>query len=162
MHWLVSQAIFLTRIQIYNADGTYSEAQDSSYFSAGATPAANDGTTTRGVITLPGYSPKAIIAVIVVGVVMLLFVVGMGFKSYETAIPLVGNNSLAIGAACHASEGDEEAAGKEVMWGWSSMRGRWTGSFSPLRDIVALRVERWRRQGRGIGMCKVSWISFIR
>ena len=32
-------------------------------------------------------------------------------------IPLMGNNSLAIAAACQTPKGDEDAARRRVMWG---------------------------------------------
>jgi hypothetical protein len=103
MHWIISQSLFLVRIRHYNAQGQPAPISSLS---------GDDG-----VFTLPGYSPKAIIAVIVLGIVMLLVLLRSGFRRFKSAMPLLLNNSWIISAACHAPAQDEDAAYKALMWG---------------------------------------------
>jgi hypothetical protein len=103
MHWLVAQSIFLARVQIYDADGNpYQELPGASF---------------DPILSTPGYSPKGIIASIALGSSMLLFLVGLGLRRYKGGIPLIGNNSLAMSAACHPPADDNDPAHSEVMWG---------------------------------------------
>jgi len=101
MHWLVSQSLFLVRIQTFDADGNPEDGTQSS------TP----------IISAPGYSPKAIVASIALGGIMLLSLVALGYRRYKGGIPLVRNNSLAISAACHPEDDDFDPAHSKVMWG---------------------------------------------
>jgi hypothetical protein len=54
-----------------------------------------------GRILAAGYSPIAILGVLVMIVVMLLFIVGVGFTKLKAGVPIVGANSALIAAACH-------------------------------------------------------------
>lgn len=72
-----------------------------------------------------GYSPVAIMTVILVSFLMVLAVVITGRLRLPTAIPVVGSCSLAIAAACHHDEGvpqpDEAFAG--LQWGVTRRSG---------------------------------------
>lgn len=107
MHFLISQAVFLARVQYYRPDGSpdYSESN-------------------------VGYSHVGILASCCVGAVLILSQVLHSLRTIEAPIPLHGNKSIAISAACHPllrSSGTDESAllddGKEdiscgkVMWG---------------------------------------------
>lgn len=48
----------------------------------------------------------------------------MGFSRFGKGAPLVGSCSAAISAACHPAEGEEDVAGREVMWGVVSIEDR--------------------------------------
>jgi hypothetical protein len=106
-HWVLSQALFLVRISFYDRDGqpTFPAGPSSSF------------TPTSNTLTIPGYSPKAILAVLVITILMLAVLVGNEFRRYPSAMPLVVNSSFAISAACHQPEGDLDAAYERVKWG---------------------------------------------
>lgn len=67
--------------------------------------------------TTCGYSPIAVVFTIILGALILLVTIGMSLRTMKTAIPLGGPCSAVISAACHAPEGDEDAALKLVRWG---------------------------------------------
>lgn len=95
MHWLVSQSIFVVAIDFSDERGQ----------------AFND-------VRALGYSPLAILAVVVLGACMIAAVVGVGFVRFNGGMPLAGSNSLAISAACHGGEdGGKDDARQRVMWG---------------------------------------------
>ena len=95
LHWLVSQSIFLARVNYYN-DGVLDD------FS--------------GISTL-GYSCIAIITVITLGGIVIIIGILHGFRRYKSGVPLVGSCSAAISAACHRPNEDVDAPFKPVMWG---------------------------------------------
>jgi hypothetical protein len=68
-------------------------------------------------LTLPGYSPKAIIASIVLGAVMLLTLIGMGLRKFDAEMPTIGNDSWAISAACHSLKESQGISGRPLIWG---------------------------------------------
>ncbi|PYI20410.1 hypothetical protein BO99DRAFT_357913 [Aspergillus violaceofuscus CBS 115571] len=64
------------------------------------------------------YSPLAIFITIWVGLAgMMVVVVGLGFRRFETRMPLAGGCSLVLAALCHPAAGEAGAAEKPVMWG---------------------------------------------
>lgn len=95
LHWFISQAIFIISVDMYR-DGKREADAD---------------------LTGLNYSPLAILLTILLGFCMMLVLVGMGFRRYEGAIPLASNDSIAISAACHGPETDNDAAILPVMWG---------------------------------------------
>ncbi len=101
LHWLVSQSIFLARIQWY-IDGVL--------IPGFLNPAQN------GISNL-GYSCIAMITVITLGGIVVLIGILHGFKRYKPGVPLVGSCSAAISAACHRPNDDVDAPFKPVMWG---------------------------------------------
>ncbi|KAJ4373036.1 hypothetical protein N0V83_003327 [Neocucurbitaria cava] len=108
LHWLVSQSIFLEAIDFYDIDGqkgTFTETDD-----------AEDNFTTLG------FSPSAIIAVIVLGTLMVISIIGVGFIPYKRGMPLAGTCSMAISAACHDLDNeDTDVAVRRLQWGVVSM-----------------------------------------
>ncbi|KIW27128.1 uncharacterized protein PV07_06897 [Cladophialophora immunda] len=97
LHWLISQSIFLAVVAEYNADGTL---YDSIY------------------IATCGFSPLAMIVVLVLGGVLVVATLGLGMMmKYDASIPLVGSCSAAIAAACHQPSWDTDASLKAVQWG---------------------------------------------
>ncbi|CAO2650076.1 Nn.00g013680.m01.CDS01 [Neocucurbitaria sp. VM-36] len=109
LHWLVSQSIFLEAIDFYDEFGAKG---------SGATYSDENFTTL-------GFSPSAIISVIVLGSLMVISIVGFGYVPYRRGMPLAGSCSMAISAACH-NLGQEEtdgdmAAEKKLQWGVVSM-----------------------------------------
>ncbi|KAE8395166.1 hypothetical protein BDV23DRAFT_195384 [Aspergillus alliaceus] len=121
-HWLISQSIFLVGIESY----TDTLQRDPK----------------RDVITC-GYSLSAIVGSIAVGVVMVAWLVGFGFKRLESGMLVPGSCSLAIAAACHPAlridggefvdgEGMSAAEQMPVQWGvtFVDVDGQGRSSFS--------------------------------
>lgn len=98
LHWLVSQSIFLARLMIID------QAE------------ADQGKDPETVSTC-GFSPIAMLFVLIVGTLFLLAGTALGFRKYKGIIPNAGSCSAAISAACHPPEGDDKASRKALMWG---------------------------------------------
>ena len=96
LHWLVSQSIFLARIEIFDVDGVKQ---------------------TKNTISTCGYSLIAIITIIAVGSIVMLGGIVNGFRVYDAGMPLVGSCSAAISAACHPKQQDEDMSVLPVKWG---------------------------------------------
>ena len=96
LHWLVSLALFLARVDTYDSDGN--KVDDDSFASV-------------------RYSPIGMITVILLGGLILLFLNLIGFRKHQYGLPLAGTCSAAISAACHRPQDDIDAAHKPVMWG---------------------------------------------
>lgn len=97
LHWLVSQSVFLAVITQWDELG---------YLKA---PFA--------VVTC-GFSPFAMIFVIIAGAVIVIGVVLLSLRRFDGDIPLVGSCSAAISAACHGPPWEEDGfwMGK-LQWG---------------------------------------------
>ncbi|KAL2430720.1 hypothetical protein ABEF95_013198 [Exophiala dermatitidis] len=97
LHWIISQALFLVVVRQYNATGTlYS-------------PIA---------VVSCGFSPTAMIVVMVAGAAIIIATIVLGFtRHYNPMMPLAGSCSAAISAACHQPDWDDNAAMKAVQWG---------------------------------------------
>lgn len=118
LHWFVSQSIFLARVNVIDSTGT--EVPD------------------VGISTC-GYSPIALIFVIILGSIVVLLGIANGFRKARGGMPLAGSCSAAISAACHPPETDVDASLKRVMWG-----------------VVA--EESFKHRGESVGHC--SFTSF--
>ena len=101
LHWFVSQSIFLARVNVIGYTGLGTEEAE--------IPGA-------GVSTC-GYSPIAMIFVIILGSIVVLLGICFGFRKSRGGMPLAGSCSAAISAACHPPEADVNASLKRVMWG---------------------------------------------
>lgn len=110
LHWFVSQSIFLARVNVigYTGFGIWD-----TYTRFGTEEVEIPG---KGVSTW-GYSPIAMIFVIILGSVIVLLGICFGFRKSRGGMPLAGSCSAAISAACHPPEADVNASLKRVMWG---------------------------------------------
>jgi hypothetical protein len=130
LHWLVSQAIFLVAIDFYDVFGK--PQIDKSEFNPGSMKTC-------------GYSPIAIITVIIFGSLMVLGIVAFGFVPYKQGMPLAGNSSMAISAACHLDERlDPDGAAvavDKVQWGVVSVGEDGVGHCSFSTKEVTRPVE---------------------
>ena len=97
LHWLVSQSIFLARVDFYK-DGVLEQ----DYYES---------------VSTMGYSCIAIITVIALGGIVVIIGILHGFRRYKLGIPLAASCSAAISAACHRPNEDVDAPYKPVMWG---------------------------------------------
>jgi hypothetical protein len=101
LHWLVSRSLFIVRINVFGWDGAEQPDRD---------------------ITACGYSPLAILIVILIVVLSLIVMLVAGSQKLTPGIPMCGTNSVAIAAACHYSrDGDPEVTQKPLLWGVSRL-----------------------------------------
>lgn len=137
MHWLVSQSIFLANITIIPRDGLV-PMQDE--------------------ITTVAYSPLAMLFLLILGLVLLLFILGMALRKLPFGMPLIGSNSIALSAACHipgyTQAERDEAVLRPLSWGAIPTGGK-TGDLG-IRDIVNSRDSRSEELNRAIGHCCFS------
>ena len=95
LHWFVSQSIFLARVNVIDSTGAEVPKVE---------------------ISTCGYSPMAMIVVIILGSIVVLLGICNGFRKARVGMPLAGSCSAAISAACHPPETDVDASLKRVMW----------------------------------------------
>jgi hypothetical protein len=99
MHWLISQALFVIDLE--------------------SSVNANDRENGWSNMSC-GYSPLAMILVLVLEAIMVAFVVGIGFRKLKSAMPVAGSCSLAIAAACHPLSSESAVAvdaTAKLQWG---------------------------------------------
>jgi hypothetical protein len=108
LHWLASQSIFVVAFNIYDQMGRQNW------------DGHEEGNIVYGMTTC-GYSPIAILAVLIVGLFTVVAAVGFGYIHYKTGMPLAGSSSLAISAACHPEEnsgtGEDALSRQKLQWG---------------------------------------------
>lgn len=99
LHWTTSESIFLVSIVNYYANGT---------------PHPGSHAPRTGC----GWSPAALLMSLIIGGLIILGLLGLGFLKYPRGMPLLSTCSLAISAACHRSglEGPEIAT-MPLMYG---------------------------------------------
>ena len=96
LHWLVSQSIFLAVVARYNVSGALESAT---------------------AISSCGFSPEAMIAVVLAATALLGSIILAGRRTFTTNMPLALSSSAAISAACHPPPWDVDAHLKPVLWG---------------------------------------------
>ena len=96
LHWLISQSIFIAVVTIFDEAGNLKE---------------------DFAVTTCGFSPIAMIIVIIAGVCLALGVVGIGYFRLDPDMRVVGSCSAAISAACHMSQ-------KTADERWEMVKGR--------------------------------------
>jgi hypothetical protein len=104
LHWLTSQSIFLVSMQ----EVTILAAS----------------THQRSELITCGYSPPAILAVVLVGLLMVAMVSYFGTRTFEGGMPIVATASACISAFCHVDENDVDAAYAPLQWGISGYGDR--------------------------------------
>ena len=111
LHWLVSQSIFLISIDLYDYMDNRSAAGQQWLRDQAFDPRDESMS-----ITTCGYSPLAIVCVIVFGSLMFIALLTAGFIPYRRGMPLASSCSMAISAACHP-ESENRVSTQEVQWG---------------------------------------------
>ena len=96
LHWLVSQSIFLAVVAEYDEEGQLYNAVE---------------------IASCGFSPLAMICVVVLGVLLIIGTFLLGRRKYDPSMPLAGSCTAAISAACHQPDWDVGASLNPVQWG---------------------------------------------
>ena len=100
LHWLISQSIFVSIITIYDELGNLKE---------------------NFAVTTCGFSPFAMILVIIGGILLALAIAGIGRMRLDPGMRVVGSCSAAISAACHVNAKTDEdrwaLVQGPVVWG---------------------------------------------
>ena len=96
LHWLLSQSIFLTQVNVMDANGKPAMAN----------------------ISTVGWSSLSLTLLLLLGGIMILTVFGFGFKRYPSSgMPIASICSRAISAACHPKPGQYDEATKRLQYG---------------------------------------------
>lgn len=105
LHWLCSQSIFLVSAEFDHSifrtdDGEHCYPPDSTSWDP-----IQDSTSLpscQAQYFTCGYTPKAILITIILGILMIVFALLMGLRKYKNGgMPVVGSCSAAISASCH-------------------------------------------------------------
>jgi hypothetical protein len=97
LHWLVSQSIFIVLVDDISLMDDAS--QNNSFIAC-------------------GYSPIAMLLVIIVGALLVISLVAIGRMPLKSAMPVAASCSAAISAACHSDgEDNDNAAFQKLKWG---------------------------------------------
>lgn len=102
IHWLISRGVYLTNVKVYNIAGK--EVPNRVRF----------GYDTNGL-------PLLLAFIMATGLIFVLAL--LMSRKFEAEMPIIGTCSLAISAACHPANGDEEAATKPLMYGAVKVTG---------------------------------------
>ena len=95
LHWLISQAVFLVRVEEYV-----------------------NGKSLGSSVSAVGLSPAPMLVVISLGTCLIAIAIGMGRRKLAgSSMPVAGSCSFALAAASHRPEGDVDAAVLPVKWG---------------------------------------------
>lgn len=115
LHWLVSQSLFLARITSYDGE----EESD---------------------LSAVGFSLAPTLGAIIVGSLMVVMLVGMGFRKLDKRMPVAASCSVAISAAAQRPGDDMDASSFPVKWGeLSSGRAKDVGHCCfTSADVVAV------------------------
>ncbi|KAF8542363.1 hypothetical protein BDD12DRAFT_876690 [Trichophaea hybrida] len=113
LHWLVSQSIFVIRIQFVNSDvNFFSNTNNQAPFVIN-----NLNRSFQSSISSFGFSTISIIFLLPAGVLAISAVVVCGLQYYDYDMPVAGSCSAAISAACHPIKIDRDATLRPLMWG---------------------------------------------
>jgi hypothetical protein len=104
LHWLISQSIFLVKIQNFDSNGQL----------IGPPVLASD--KYGGFVTC-GWSPLGVVCTILLGSFLLIFLVLSGFRRLPTGMPVAGSCSAAIAAACHTIPLEPGSWMQPLQWG---------------------------------------------
>jgi hypothetical protein len=96
-HWLASQSFFMVQITVTNSHTRAIRRTDQ--------------------ISTCGYSPFAMILTMVIGTLIAVGCIAIGRLKYAAGMPLAGNCSAVISAACHPPSVDVVASLLPVQWG---------------------------------------------
>ena len=118
MHWLISQSLYLVKIDLLWSPAKIADPFSPSIDSSGRELSIDHE---EAYLTL-GWSPLGVVLVYCGVFVMITVLVGYGFFKFKKAMPVAGSCSAAISAACHRGNQDKAALKpweSEVQWGVS-------------------------------------------
>ncbi|MCJ1245531.1 hypothetical protein MMC30_002735 [Trapelia coarctata] len=121
LHWLVSQSIFLVAVEELAPE---IDGKAFAGLNQNGQPLSGYTRTGYGDLTC-GYSPIAIMFVILVGFLLMVTTILLGFRRYKAGIPLAANCSAVISAVCHTKDGfgDSKAPYLPLQWGVTHFEG---------------------------------------
>ncbi len=90
MHWLVSNCVYVLVME-----GGYVDTRNS------MEGKANEAGLSEDVAMTIGYSLRAMVVTLVLGVLAVCVPIALGMRRLHGEMPVVGSNSMAISAACH-------------------------------------------------------------
>lgn len=96
LHWLLSQALFLARIEIRDMNGVLKPSESK---------------------CICGYSPISVLVFSLTWIGLLIVIVFFTLRQIDQHIPPAATCSLAISAACHPPPNDIEPHLRPVQWG---------------------------------------------
>jgi hypothetical protein len=96
LHWFTARSIFFVQMSAYDIGGFV---------------------TPKMQVDACVWSPMAVILSVIVGGILILALVGFSLRKLDPGMPIAGSCSLAISAAAHASQNEEDAALKQLMYG---------------------------------------------
>lgn len=99
LHWLVSQSIFLVNFDVYDPRNNMYDPKNNT--STGDRFGNDNSGKIPSSISDCGYSPPAIVCLLIVGGIIVLFLALHGLRRLDPGMPMAGSCSLAISAACH-------------------------------------------------------------
>lgn len=102
MHWLLSQSIYVVHIK------------ETAFF-----PDASGAYEDLGEILTCGYSPSAILGVILISIAMMAAALVTGRRRFKGYVPVAATCSASISAMCHvmATEDGQKAVSRPIKWG---------------------------------------------
>jgi hypothetical protein len=107
LHWLISQSLFLVRVETYSEGKPYESSMES-------------GNSSSAV----GLSPAPMLVVVILGTCITVIAIGMGFRKLKGhAMPVAASCSFALATASHRPVGDVDAAVLPVKWGEATEMG---------------------------------------
>lgn len=131
LHYLISQSIFYLLLITYDPLGNPADSKK---------------------ISSLGYSSMPIFLSILVGAIMVLILIVLGFRKFNSTLPITGSSSVAISAACHLPKGEDgyTAVLGKVRWGETPMPPTWAMENTETLDgrqkghctFTSLEVER--------------------
>ena len=127
LHWLISQSLFYVNLIIIGINNERQPKRD---------------------IRACGWSPIAIVFTLIVGGIMLVAMLILGFRKYSLEMPVMRSNSLRISAACHPPKSFEGTALQSIGYGIVEIdreEGRWRACFTSERDVMPLSTKVPRR-----------------
>ena len=124
LHWLLSLSISYVRIVQYDQSSVVDESRT---------------------ISTCNLSPIAMMFTLSLAGLAFVLLIGLGFTRFPTRMPLAGNCSLAISAACHPPVGDENAALKPIMWGEVSFYAADDGERTLMAETAQLKSEETKK-----------------
>lgn len=103
LHWLISRSIFLLEVGVYGINGQLDPFRT---------------------VNACGYAGQPVILALILGLVMIAFLVGFGWRKLTPGIPAMGNCSIAISAACHANPQEKRLEVLPLQYGVIPAFGR--------------------------------------
>ncbi|KAM7207248.1 hypothetical protein V8F20_002310 [Naviculisporaceae sp. PSN 640] len=108
-HWLVGQSFYLFSVDVYTTVPRDNENFGKLWDEPAWVPSVSPVTT--------GWSPLGLVLTALAGTLMIVCLLITAWRKLPSGMPVVGNCSLAMSAACHTIPFEPDAWKKKVSWG---------------------------------------------